>query len=264
MLATGPAFVKEVGLFSIRDLCEKFGMAELVLVRHGQASAFEADYDKLSEVGHRQARALGDHWVKTGVRPDAIVVGGLRRHRETEAGVREAFDAAGLALPPAEEDSGWDEYDAYAVVGKLGPVLAERDAVYRELQAQAQAAFDGPHRNRYFQRAFEALMTAWVEGSVEAEGVEAFAHFHGRVEAARERILKRAGGGQIAVFTSGGPIGVNVQLTMEAPPMQALAINSRVRNGSLTHFLFSKGRVSFDRFNLVHHLEHDPELLTFR
>lgn len=239
-------------------------MAELILVRHGQASAFEADYDKLSEMGHRQARLLGEHWAKSGARLDSAVCGSLRRHRETLAAVKEAYDAKGLPFPDVEEDAGWDEYDAYAVIGRLGPLLAEQDDEFALIQQRAQQELSGPHRNRYFQRAFEALMAAWVERRVAAEGVESFSHFHARVMDARARLIARSGAGRVAVFTSGGPIGVNVQATMEAPLLQAMRINSRVRNASLTHFLFSTGRVSFDSFNLVPHLEHDPSLITFR
>ena len=153
-------------------------MAELILVRHGQASAFEADYDKLSELGHRQASLLGQHWVKSGMRLDTVITGSLRRHRETLAGVQQAFEAAGLPFPDVEEDAGWDEYDAYAVVGRLGPVLAERDASFAVLRQQALEAMSGPERNRYFQRAFEALMAAWVREEIVDDEVETFAHFH--------------------------------------------------------------------------------------
>jgi broad specificity phosphatase PhoE len=37
-------------------------MSTLILVRHGQASAFEDNYDRLSSLGERQARLLGESW----------------------------------------------------------------------------------------------------------------------------------------------------------------------------------------------------------
>ena len=40
--------------------------------------------------------------------------------------------------------------------------VAERDASFAVLRQQALEAMSGPERNRYFQRAFEALMAAWV------------------------------------------------------------------------------------------------------
>ena len=238
-------------------------MAELILVRHGQASAFEDDYDKLSELGHRQAERLGAYWARAKLPIDAVVMGSLRRHRETEAGVRKAYAAAGLSLPEAEIDADWDEYDSTALVGGLGAALEVVDPAFRELSQRARQA-PPAERNRHFQRAFEVLTSAWVERRVEFADMEPFADFHARVAAARQRILQRERPGRVVVFTSGGPIGVNVQLTLEAPPAQTLRVNSRVRNASLSHFLFSRDRVSFDSFNLIPHLDDTPDLITFR
>lgn len=36
-------------------------MSELYLVRHAQASFGAANYDQLSDLGHRQSRWLGEH-----------------------------------------------------------------------------------------------------------------------------------------------------------------------------------------------------------
>ena len=58
-------------------------MAQLFLVRHGQASYGAADYDRLSELGWRQARWLGEHFAERGIRFDVHVRGTPRRHDET-------------------------------------------------------------------------------------------------------------------------------------------------------------------------------------
>ena len=42
-------------------------MAELVLIRHGQASFGADDYDKLSDMGWRQSRWLGEYFAERGV-----------------------------------------------------------------------------------------------------------------------------------------------------------------------------------------------------
>lgn len=239
-------------------------MAEMILVRHGQASAFSDDYDRLSELGHRQARVLGDFWVDNGIELDAVVVGSLRRHRETLSGVQDAYRAAGKRFPEPQEDAGWNEYDAHTAMKRLAPELGERDPVFGKLITAALENLEGPDRDRHFQRAFEAFMAAWVAGDIADDEVETFAQFHQRVAEARSRVLGQSGIGKVAVFTSGGPIGTAVQLTMQAPVSQFLALNSRVRNASLTHLLFSKARVSLDQFNLVHHLEDHDGMVTFR
>ncbi len=65
------------------------------------------------------------------------------------------------------------------------------------------------------------------------------------------------------VFTSGGPIGAIVQRAVNAPPVSGIDINWRVRNSSITEFLFSSGRMTLDMFNATPHLE-EPELHSFR
>jgi broad specificity phosphatase PhoE len=70
-------------------------------------------------------------------------------------------------------------------------------------------------------------------------------------------------GRRVAAFTSGGPIGVAVQIALNAPDRAGLEVNWRVRNCSLTEFLFSGERLSLDSFNAIPHLE-DPALRTFR
>lgn len=243
-------------------------MSELLLVRHGQAAAFSADSDRLTDLGARQARALGDYWAARGEAFDRVVCGGLRRHRQTYEQVAEAYADAGLQFPEAVQDPGWNEYDAGAIMSELGEVLRNESPHYAKLSEDASAHAGGPERNRYFQRAFEVLMDAWVSGhptpaSADA-GFEPFATFHARVMAARERILTSRDARRVAVFSSGGPIGVAVAAGLDAPPEQALRVNWRVRNASLTRFLFSANRLSFDAFNLTPHLDATPELITFR
>ena len=59
----------------------------------------------------------------------------------------------------------------------------------------------------------------------------------------------------MVVFTSGGVIGVAVQIALGTPDPSGLEINWRVRNSSLTEFLFSGERLSLDSFNTLPHLD---------
>ena len=62
-------------------------MGNLYLVRHGQASFGAADYDNLSELGHRQSVRLGEYFAHKGLQFEAVMVGTLRRHAQTWAGI---------------------------------------------------------------------------------------------------------------------------------------------------------------------------------
>lgn len=219
-------------------------MSTLTLVRHGQARAFEKDSDRLSDLGARQARLLGEYWKARGVTFTEVYCGTLARQRATA-------ESAGFLDPVA--DPAWNEYDSSGIL-KLAP--------------EAAAAFE-PHRpspdaNRHFQRMFEAVMTQWVAGELAGPHVESFQAFHARVTRALHTIVDaEPGGRRVLVVTSGGPIGAVVQSVLQGPAAMAIEVNWRIRNCSVTEFLFSRGRIALDSFNGTPHLA-DPTLITYR
>jgi broad specificity phosphatase PhoE len=236
-------------------------MSTLTLVRHGQATAFERTSDRLSELGERQSRLLGEWWARRGAAFDAAFCGTMDRQRRTAELVKDAYSGA---FPAIREDAGWNEYDATGVLGMLAPALAERDAGFRQLWEDAARYRATPERNRYFQKMFETIMRLWVPGEVGHPEVEPFAAFQDRVRAAAQRIVDAAGPSRrVVVFTSGGPIGTLTQMAVNAPPAMAMELNWRVRNSSVTEFLFSGGRMTLDSFNALPHLD-DGSLWSYR
>lgn len=252
-------------------------MSQLILIRHGQAGVFAspapalrggasstADSDRLTELGRRQAEKVGEHFLSRGLQFDEVHTGTLNRQLESERIVAAAYERSGVPWPEPKRAAGWNEYDAGAILGKLGPVLAERDARYAALMNDYRVHSESKDRNRYFQRMLETVMEHWIAGELAADGVETFAAFHARVSAVRDAILEAEGSRTVAVFTSGGPIGACVQLALEAPPRMAVHLNWRVKNGSLTEFVFSSSkRLSLDCFNACPHLT-SADLQSFR
>ena len=93
-------------------------MGEIILVRHGQANSratTEAEYDRLSDLGHRQAALLGDWMRAHGYAFYHVWSGTLRRHRETVAGM--GFEA--------DEDARLNEIDYYKLADDLHRVTGE-------------------------------------------------------------------------------------------------------------------------------------------
>lgn len=239
-------------------------MSQLTLIRHGQAAAFTADSDRLTDLGVTQAKRLGDYLVAQGRSFEQVVTGGLLRQRQTAEHVAAAYAAAGRDFPVASVDAGWDEYDAGAILPSLTTALRARDPEFARIAQAAESALGTPEQNRYFQRAFEVVMDAWVGGETADGACESFDVFQARILAARDRV-RAAGAKRVAVFTSGGPIGINVAASLGAPSEAAMRVNYRVRNASLTDFLFSgTQRLSFDGFNAVPHLEAEPGLVSYR
>ena len=58
-------------------------MALLFLVRHAQASFGSTDYDRLSELGHTQARWLGEYFREREIKFKRVLTGTLARQQDT-------------------------------------------------------------------------------------------------------------------------------------------------------------------------------------
>ncbi len=231
-------------------------MSTLILVRHGQARTYEKESDQLTAIGEEQARALGRFWVRHGESFTEVYSGTLLRQRRTAEIAGQSFIEAGLDWPGLQTTPELNEYDSPGIINILIPILAERDTGLREMLIDYQQNSDSPERNRYFHRMFEAVTSVWFKGDLEVDGVEPWSSFSSRVRGALRRILSAEGSGRrVAIFTSGGPIGLAVQTALRAPEEKVLEINWRVRNCSLSEFVFSRDRFSLDSFNAIPHLD---------
>ena len=237
-------------------------MGQIYLVRHGQASFGAADYDRLSPHGVEQSRRLGEWFAQCRVSFDRVVMGGLKRHRQTA----EACLAALPAAPPASSwhaDPGFDEYDHTEVLAKHAPQMRDPLA--------AKDALDGDANPRKaFQRMFAQAMERWMGGQHDAEYRESWPAFRARCVTALRRVAEGAQGSQsIAVFTSGGPIAAICQELLGFPDRRAAEVNFSLANSSVTKLLFSssdRGRIGLSYLNNFAHLEQTGEAhaITYR
>jgi broad specificity phosphatase PhoE len=94
--------------------------------------------------------------------------------------------------------------------------------------------------------------------------VESWAEFSARVYRGLTHIAASDGNGQqVAIFSSGGPIGVTVQRALNLAPEMTLKIAWMARNCSYSELLFSGERFTLSSFNAFPHLD-DPSVLTYR
>jgi broad specificity phosphatase PhoE len=234
-------------------------VSTLTLVRHGQAEQFQRESAALSSLGEAQAGKLAEFWLRNQVRFDEVHCGALPRQARTEQMVAGCFRASGQAWPDVKVDRSWNEYDAPGVLQHLVP----GDPRLVALAVEFQAARGGPDENRRFQRMFEAAMSCWLEGTTSTNGVEPWSTFRDRVSGAIRRLMDGPSSRRVVVFTSGGPIGFAVQFAMQAPAERFLDTNWRVRNCSVTEFVFDGRRFTLDAFNSIGHLD-ETALWTYR
>lgn len=226
-------------------------MSLLILVRHGQATPFEADTDRLSPLGEAQARAVGEYLAEAGLEPTDVISGSLVRQRES---ARLAAEGAGGGWPEPVTDPRLAEYDGDGLTRTLAPLLAARDPRFDALVRAYERERHGPERNRHLQRMLEPLTDAYLRGEVTHPEVEAWADFRARIHAFLRELLAGPSGRTVLAFSSGGVIGVTVAAVLRAPDASALTLNWRVRNGSLTRLTYGGGRASLDSFNETAHL----------
>lgn len=238
-------------------------MSRLFLVRHGQASFLEEDYDKLSKTGEIQARLLGEYWAERRISFSHVYSGPRRRQLDTARIVGEAFREAGLIWPETEVMKEFDEYAGESVMELSLPGLVQSSPQVRELHLAFANAQEIREKHRTFQRLFEVVIGKWASGEIRVENVEPWADFATRVHRGLARLAAGGGNRQVAVFSSGGPVGVTVQRALELSTENTLRAAWMARNGSFSEFLYSGERFTLSSFNASPHLD-DPALLTYR
>jgi len=92
-------------------------MAELYLVRHGQASFGAENYDELSPSSRTQSLWLGEYFAQAKLRFDRVVIGTMQRHRQTADVILAAMGGPQVEIA---QDAGLNEYDFQALFAALG------------------------------------------------------------------------------------------------------------------------------------------------
>ena len=204
-------------------------MGEIVMVRHGQANSgaeTEEDYDRLSDLGHVQARWLGD-WLEAHEAPfDRVVRGTMRRHRET---------AEGMGFAEAEGDGRLNELDYFA--------LARDRMVHHGVRP--------PESPEDFVTHMPETFAAWHRAEI--AGTEPFAGFEARIGT----VLAEASapGRRLLCVTSGGVIAMALRLCLGLDIARLAQVLLPIHNASLHRFRVREEGIFLSSFNAIPHLE---------
>lgn len=210
-------------------------MSLIVLVRHGQASWGQADYDVLSGHGHVQARTLGTALRTAGFAPSRMLSGTMRRHVDTAAGLQ-----AGLGSElSAEVVPGLEEFDHVDVFAES--LAADGSLPDIDEQGMEEMFDQGLHR--------------WISADGSRTYRETYVQFRTRV---REAFDGLRGGlepdDKAVVVTSGGVIAAVVcdLLGVDAERWPVLA--APIVNSSTSKVLVRNGQSMLLSFNEHGHL----------
>jgi broad specificity phosphatase PhoE len=204
-------------------------MGEIILVRHGQANSAAKDeesYDRLSDLGHQQARWLGDYLAAREAPFDKVIAGSLRRHRET---------ATGIGYDDPQIDPRLNEMDYF----NLGQALEDVHGV----------PFPGPDQ---FAAHVPQVMEAWHRAEI--MGVETFASFEDRVTGVLQEAAKP--GVRVLCVTSGGVIGMIIRHLLDLDPTRMAHVLLPIMNSSLHRVHVIPQGPILAGYNAVPHLDH--------
>ncbi|PVA10792.1 histidine phosphatase family protein [Pelagivirga sediminicola] len=205
-------------------------MTEIILVRHGQANsgaANEASYDRLSDLGHRQAEWLGAWLAMTEPHFDRVLTGTLTRQRQT---------ASAMGYGATAEDARLNELTYFNLAHAM----------------EMQHGIPAPDTAQEFARYLPDVISHWAEDRL-AGVPETFGSFRARILALMDEAC--AAHGRTLMVTSGGVIGMVMQhiLGLETRAMAALML--RIQNSSVHRLRFVHGTLVLDSFNATPHLD---------
>lgn len=231
------------------------------MVRHGQASFGEKNYDRLSAIGIKQAQITAQHWIQLGRQTDAVYVGRMQRQIDTAGPLLSALADNCFTKPEVITEAAFDEYDSEAVVKAQLPSILD---AYPSVQERADEILTD---KKLFHFVFHKAMNRWLTGQYDEPGGVTWEGFKQRVSDGIRRIIQDQGAKkQVAVFTSGGPISVAVQQALTLSDAMAMAQSWHIMNASITRFKYNPDGIALVGFNDVTHLEmkNDTELITYR
>jgi broad specificity phosphatase PhoE len=230
-------------------------MGAIYLIRHGQASFGQADYDALSATGIEQSRVLGEALRPRLPQVDAVISGGMKRHRQTAEGC-----LAALGLEAAlQEMPGFREYDHDQIIVRHDPRFADPARMLLELAQEAEP-------RRAFQRIFGEAMERWIDGGHDADYSESWTVFRQRCNGAMDELIRSLGASKTAlVFTSGGVISAICRDLLHLPERQACRLNLTLANCGVTKIIYSERARYVGTLNEHAHFEGARhKLITYR
>lgn len=229
---------------------------QLYLIRHGQAGSRD-DYDRLSDLGKRQAQLLGEYFRSAGVSFCAAYAGGMRRQRETaEIVLGELQDG-----PETGTDARWNEFSLEGLWKTLAPrLIAENEQFARDYHASHAP---NPNIDRVMTSCDVELIRAWMRNHHPCDGVEPWTEFRSRVEAPRPDLAAYGPGESVAVFTSATPTAVWCGSALEVDERKIFRIAGVLGNTSYSTLRLRDGELTLFSLNNVPHLR-EAALRTYR
>ena len=209
-------------------------MPHITLVRHGQANAAAKDeggYDQLSDLGHQQARWLGEHFDMTGERFARVYSGTLKRQIDTARSMGAERHAPLVTDPRLNELS-------YFTMSRL---------------MEDQHGLPMPTTREGYVTHLPQVFGAWERGEI-AGAPESYADFAARIDSLLDEVA--ASSGRALLVTSGGVIATLLRRVLNLDLMAWSHVALTIMNSSVHRLHLLHGTPTLAHFNAIPHLEH--------
>ena len=220
-------------------------ISNLYLIRHGQASFGEKDYDNLSKKGIKQSTILGKKLLKQKISFETTIIGPLKRHKQTFERINEGYGGS-LNNPVIIEE--FAENQLMDIAQYFIPKMLGSDKNLKEI-------FDSVpfwKRKRLFLKYFDIIAKQWIHNELDLsdKGFESYDSFRQRVRKAVKKVSSiMKGNSNTMVVSSGGAItGVYAEyypLNVE----EIMELNFKIKNASVSLFKKENDTFTLDSFN---------------
>lgn len=256
-------------------------MITILLARHGQASFGQNNYDKLSDLGGKQAKMLGLHYAHTKRRIDAIYSGSLVRQQDSASHFWQSYrsflstdnqnsviNAKSLSqIASADSISkqadhilpAFNEFNHHDVFIKSNPAFAIQGTISAEI-----AKSDRPQSR--LGELFDQALQRWHSGAHDEDYEESWPMFNSRARQALEQIHslivqddRLNEDSSVLVFTSGGVIAAIVAHLLGQGSQTAYQLNRSLVNTGVTAITLREQGPSLLSLNEYSHLFADGE-----
>ncbi|MCX7220232.1 MAG: phosphoglycerate mutase family protein [Burkholderiales bacterium] len=163
-------------------------MAQIYLIRHGQASFGSQNYDQLSDLGLEQAQILGRWWAARDLSSTRIVSGKMQRHLQTARACiaqLQGMPETQLNSEDWHSDFGFNEYNHHEVLARHVPAFDDPAEVKKFLM-------NTPDGKSAFQEIFSQAIARWMSGHFDHDYAETWASFRqpgGTISALCQHVL---------------------------------------------------------------------------
>jgi broad specificity phosphatase PhoE len=226
------------------------------LVRHAQAGTRD-NYDVLSDLGHEQARLLGEHFAEQGIELSTVITGTMRRQQHTAEIACAAMASAGLPMPEIIADERWNEFSLISIYRSIAKRLIEESAEFAcDYEEMLEALRRDPHTvGGATGRCDFQIVRAWMDNRYPEYEGESWASFRSRIEACAAELTNHNSEHTIAIFTSATPIAITAGAALGLSDEKLLSLLGVLYNTGITTLRARGKELRLFTLNATPHLD---------